>query len=411
MSSRRILLVSPGWPRAAYANGIVSYVDNMKHGFERAGSEVRVAAFATAPGGEDAVVIAGAFSRLTALARLATRATWKLAPPIAARLIEPLDALTSFRAAYREWPFDIAEIEESRGVSTWVARAVPAAVVVRLHGPWFLNAPARGVPEDARFHRLVRREGGAIARAEGLSSPSKDVLERVRAHYGLPLPDAVVIPNPGPEPQAAHLWRPESAEAGLIVFIGRFDRHKGGDLVVDAFVKLAGSGRRVRLLMAGRDDGVVDDSGRLWRFPEYLEARVPAELRGRIDFLGQQDPEKLVELRRRASVVLFASRYENFPLTLLEAMAQGAPLVCADAGACTEIVRDRRNALVFRAGDAASLADRIAVLLDHPERAAALAAQGLADYRASFLPDAIARVTLDFYDDILRRRGASRGRS
>jgi glycosyltransferase involved in cell wall biosynthesis len=404
---RRILLVSPGWPRAAFANGIVSYVDNMKRGFESVGCEVRVAAFATAPGGDDAALIQGALARLGGPARFATRAAWKLVPRVARRIFGPLDTVIAFRAAHRAWPFEIAEIEESRGVSLWAARATPGPVVVRLHGPWFLNAPARGVREDAAFRSLVAREGRAIARAEGLSSPSRDVLERVRSRYGLPLRDAVVIPNPGPEPQARSLWRLESAEPGLVLFVGRFDRHKGGDLVVDAFVKLASDGRRGRLVMAGRDDGVVDDTGRSWSFPEYLEARVPPGLRASIAFLGQVDPEKLSELRQRASVVLFTSRYENFPLTLLEALAQGCPLVCADAGSCTEIVEDGRNALVFRAGDSGALATRIQTLLDHPERAAALAAQGLADYRARFLPEQIARTTLEFYDDVLARRPRS----
>ena len=411
MSVQRVLLVSPGWPRAAFANGIVSYVDNMKRGFEAAGSEVRVGAYAIASGGEDAAAIGGAFSRRNALARLATRATWKLLPAVAERAFGALDVLTAFQSLYGDWPFDVAEIEESRGESLWAARAVPVPVVVRLHGPWFLNAPARGVREDAAFRSLVAREGRAIARAEGLSSPSKDTLERVRRRYELPLPDAVVIPNPGPEPDACSLWHRQRAEAGLVVFIGRFDRHKGGDLVVDAFVKLARAGRRTRLVMVGRDDGVVDDSGRRWSLPEYLEAHVPRELRGSIEFLGQVDPDKLVELRKRASAVLFTSRYENFPLTLLEAMAQGCPLVCADAGSCTEIVAHDRNALVFPAGDAGELADRIGVLLDHPERGATLGAQALADYRARFLPDEVARVTLEFYDEVRARRRVAVGGS
>jgi len=106
--------------------------------------------------------------------------------------------------------------------------------------------------------------------------------------------------------------------------------------------------------------------------------------------------------------VLFASRYENFPLTLLEAMAQGCPLVCADAGSCTEIVEKDRTALVFPAGDAGALAERIAVLLDRPERAAELGEQALADYRTRFLPEPIARVTLQYYGEVLERRSALR---
>ncbi|HKC49675.1 MAG TPA: glycosyltransferase family 4 protein [Myxococcota bacterium] len=407
MSGRRVLLVSPGWPRAAYANGIVSYVDNMKRGLEAAGSEVRVAAYATAPGGQEAALIEGAFARLGEPLRFATRAIWKLAPTVAARVLNPLDVWTAFRQLQRRWPFEVAEIEESRGESLWAARAVSAPVVVRLHGPWFLNAPARGVREDAAFRGLVAREGRAIARAEGLSSPSKDTLDRVRKRYGLALPNAVVIPNPGPEPDVRSIWSAASAEPGLILFVGRFDRHKGGDLVVDAFVKLASAGRSVRLVIAGRDDGVVDDAGRRWSFPEYLADRVPPEQRDSIELLGQVAPETLVELRKRASAVVFASRYENFPLSLLEALSQGCPLVSCDAGSCTEIVEDERNALLFPAGDAAALADRLGVLLDHPERAGALAARGLADYRSRFLPDQIALVTLDFYEDVLARRRVS----
>jgi glycosyltransferase involved in cell wall biosynthesis len=407
----KILLVSPGWPRAAFANGIVSYVDNMRDGFAALGSEARIAAFERAPGGEDAFPINGEFSRRGAWARFATRVTWKLAPGPAHPTFDALDALTAFRAAQRAWPFDVVEIEESRGVSSWVARAVSAPVVVRLHGPWFVNAPARGVPEDAAFERMVAREGRAIARAEGLTSPSRDVLERVRRRYGLALSDAAVIANPGPEPAPTSLWNGARAEPGRILFVGRFDRHKGGDLVVDAFVRLRAAGRAVRLTMIGRDDGVVDDAGRRWSYPEYLDARVLLEHRREIDFLGQLTPEKVAAERKRASVVLFTSRYENFPLTLLESLAQGCPVVCSDAGSCTEIVTDGRNALVFRAGDAGALADRIGAMLDHPERAAALGEQGLRDYRARFLPKEIARVTLEFYEDVLARRRAARARA
>jgi glycosyltransferase involved in cell wall biosynthesis len=410
MSGERILLISPGWPRAAFANGIVSYVDNLIHGFAAAGCEARVAAYATAAGAEDTPRVRGAFSRRNSLARFGASAAYQLAPGPADHVLRILDTLTVFRSVYQGWPFDVAEIEESRGQSLWAARAVPVPVVVRLHGPWFLNAAARGVREDAAFARVVAREGRAIERAEGLSAPSRDVLERVREHYGLALPDAVVIPNPGPEPDARRLWSHSRAEPGLILFVGRFDLHKGGDLVLDAFAQLAAVRPDVRLIFAGRNEGITDPAGRRWSLTEYLEAHVAAEHRSRVTLSGQVGPEQLAELRQRASAVVFASRYENFPLTLLEGMAQACPLISADAGSCTEIVTGGRNALVFRAGDASHLAERIGVMLDRPELAAKLAAQGLSDYRSRFLPSEIARVTLDFYRDVIERR-RRRGRA
>lgn len=410
MTPPRVLLVSPGWPRAAFANGIVTYVDSVKRGLEAAGCEVRVLSFAIAKGGEDAVLLQGAFSRRGALARLFTRALWRLAPRLADRLFDVLDAWVAVRALHRTWPFDLVEIEESRGLSLWFARAVRVPVIVRLHGPWFLNGRARGAPEDAAFRSLVAREGRAIERADGVSAPSRDVLERVRSHYQLPLPDAVVIPNPGPDPDPRSRWNLRSAEPGLVVFIGRFDRHKGADLVVDATVKLAAEGRRVRLVIAGHDSGFVDDAGRRWSFAEYLAGRVPAERRASIEFLGEVGPARLVELRQRASAVVVASRYEVFGIALLEALAQGCPVVCSDAGAFTEIVSDGRSALVFPSGDTAALARRLAELMDDPARAAELGARGLADYGSRYQSEPIAAATLEFYERVLARsRGLSEG--
>ena len=56
--------------------------------------------------------------------------------------------------------------------------------------------------------------------------------------YGLTLPEAVVIPYAGPEPRRDYLWDLSRAEPGLVAFVGRFDRHKGGDIAVDAFALL-----------------------------------------------------------------------------------------------------------------------------------------------------------------------------
>ena len=85
----------------------------------------------------------------------------------------------SFRRLKHDWPFDVLEIEETFGTARWIARAVAAPVVVRLHGPWFVNGSALGVPRDAAFHARVAAEGKAIASAAAVSTPCRDVLERV----------------------------------------------------------------------------------------------------------------------------------------------------------------------------------------------------------------------------------------
>ena len=87
-------------------------------------------------------------------------------------------------------------MEEAFGLAGWLQRAIPIPVCIRLHGPWFLNGAALGVPEDDAFRRRVALEGWAIRHASAVTAPSLDVLERTRTYYGLALEEALVIPNP-----------------------------------------------------------------------------------------------------------------------------------------------------------------------------------------------------------------------
>src|SRR5690606_38909019 len=91
--------------------------------------------------------------------------------------------------------------------------------VVRLHGPWFLNGAAVGAEEDKIFALRVRLEGEAIKRADAVTSPSKDVLEKVREYYQLSLPNAHVIANPGPQVPSDQIWRAEGANRKQLLFI------------------------------------------------------------------------------------------------------------------------------------------------------------------------------------------------
>jgi glycosyltransferase involved in cell wall biosynthesis len=313
------------------------------------------------------------------------------------------------RRLEREWPFDLLEVEESFGTARWIARAVNAKVIVRLHGPWIVNGAALGVPRDTAFYARVAAEGRAIATAAAVSAPSRDVLEQVRRYYKMELPNAVVIPNPGPEPTFAHNWDREAAEPGHVVFIGRFDRHKGGDIAVDAFSLLAERIPSLKLTMAGPDRGVMDESGKCWSFPEYVAAKVPGVHRGRIEFLGQVSHDVLVKLRRRASVVISAARYENFPMVVLEALSQGCPVVCPDAGGLPEMVEDGVSGLVYPSGGAAALASRIESIIQAPARAAGLGATALQQYRSKYLPQRVAERTIEFYRNVCEHPARRRG--
>ena len=125
---------------------------------------------------------AGLLARLDAARSHHRHVAWQIS-----RALEALD---------RERRIDVYELEEAFGWGRHVRRV--GRQIVRLHGPWFLVAPALGLPDDAANRSRMRWEGAAIARADAVSSPSRSALDAVRRHYGAPLPEAVVIPNATP---------------------------------------------------------------------------------------------------------------------------------------------------------------------------------------------------------------------
>ena len=69
-----------------------------------------------------------------------------------------------------------------------------------------------------------------------------------------------------------------------------------------------------------------------------------------------------------------SSAWENFPHTLVEALAVGTPAIATDVGGVREIVTDGENGLVVRAGDPAALAAAIRRFLGDAELQARLTA-------------------------------------
>jgi len=147
---------------------------------------------------------------------------------------------------------------------------------------------------------------------------------------------------------------------------------------------------------------MVDDDGKRWNCDEYQRHVMPdAEQRDRITYEGRLPPERIRALRKTASVVVIASRFEVFPYALLEALSQGCPVVATRAGGIPEIVQDEKNGLLAKPADAKDLAEKIARLLKDKELATRLGRQARLDCECRYDPQVIARQTLAYYAEIL----------
>jgi glycosyltransferase involved in cell wall biosynthesis len=93
----------------------------------------------------------------------------------------------------------------------------------------------------------------------------------------------------------------------------------------------------------------------------------------------------VLELLRAADAAILTSRWENFPHSVVEALAVGTPVIATTTGGVAEVVRDGENGLLVAAGDAHELARALRRFFSDDEMRAhlrAAAAPSVADYDA-----------------------------
>ncbi len=136
--------------------------------------------------------------------------------------------------------------------------------------------------------------------------------------------------------------RPASEDLGYCLYLGRLSHEKGIATLVRAHGQMR---RRTPLKVCG--------TGPLL---ESLREAAPAN----VEFLGYRTGEDLDEIIRGASVIVVPSVwYENCPISVLEAMAYGKPVVASRIGGIPELVEDGVSGLLYSPGDSEELAERL----------------------------------------------------
>lgn len=400
--------VSPTWPPEVSTNGIVASLAKLLPSAPKAGLSISVLAetmSAPTAGPVHAVEVVDV-SR-----HYASSSTERVGGKIMARLA-PVAWPSRLRAtALARALHDIStssprliEMEEAFGTSAFLQEKLSIPVVVRLHGPIFLTGRAMGVPNDRLFRDRMRLEMRGFCNAAAVSAPSRFVLNESVRRYDHTPPLSRVIPNAQPISTNELRWRPDAQQPETLLFVGRFDRVKGADLAIAAFNEVARQRSKARLVMVGPDHGLIDPSGVRLRFPEYIKRYVPdRRIAQRISYLGPQPQANVQALRRRASVCLICSRYETFPNTVLEAMAQGCPIVASDAGGIPEILSEDQLAWLFDSGNADQLAIRILEALESSEIAAKYGKAALEHCATTYSPSGLAGRVKEFYLEVLER--------
>jgi len=188
-------------------------------------------------------------------------------------------------------------------------------------------------------------------------------LGNVVAGWGFPAARTSLVYN-AVEPPAAVSGAPADPpslppfDGPTVVTVCRLVPWKGVDGVLQSLPELPG----VRLAVVG--DGPL--RAELERLAGALGV---AE---RVVFTGGVSSAGVRALLRQAEVFVLNSSYEGLPHVVLEAMAEGVPVVATDAGGTGELVEDGVTGRLVPVGDRAALVAAVGALLRDPAAAAAL---------------------------------------
>jgi len=257
-----------------------------------------------------------------------------------------------------------------------VLNALPALRVGRRHGipvvyemraSWEDAAVDHGrTREGSLRYRLSRAlESHALRRADAVTT----ICEGLRADIvsrGITNDRVTVIPN-AVDPQAFAFGTPPDEAlrqqlglhgATVIGFAGSFYAYEGLDLLLQAAARLAmrHADLRVLLVGGGPQEAALRDQCR------------QLNLADRVVFTGRVPHDQVQRYYELIDVLAYPRHSMRLtelvtPLKPLEAMAQGRMFVASDVGGHRELIRDGDNGSLFRAGDAAALAQAIEQLL------------------------------------------------
>ena len=145
-----------------------------------------------------------------------------------------------------------------------------------------------------------------------------------------------------------------------IIHVGRIVHHiKGQDLIIKALKECKDKGMKFTCNFVGGEIDEIKNSS----FEYLKKLNEDSGLSEEIKFLGNR--EDVPELLAQADLFILASRYEGLPLSLLEAMAAGLPVIASNISGSSELIEHEKNGLLFESENYLDLAEKIFWIYDH----------------------------------------------
>jgi len=283
------------------------------------------------------------------------------------------------------------DLVHAQGTERWCAISASFCNLPRIltiHGN--LRLINRVTPLQPRFYWKLQEalETFAIPRFDGVVAITNYTRENIEDLAG----KTWVVPN-AVDREFFEIRRQPKAIPEILV-VANIQERKNQNAFIDAVTPLASSlDFRVRFFGAGGRD---DDYGR--EFFRRLDQHHWCT------YEGMKSRSDLREAFQRASLLVLPTLEDNCPMSVLEAMAAGVPVMASNVGGVPDLLENRETGLFCDPSSAESMCSGLQELLAKPGWAEALAEKARTVALRRFHPHAIAAAHLDIYRNLLKEK-------
>lgn len=274
------------------------------------------------------------------------------------------------RKFIKESDYDVIHVHTTMvGLSLAILNKDAQKMVYTSHNSaWSLSSDSTSTLEKFLKYldiRLMKRVNKVIALGHTMKS--------IYTLKGVP-PEKIFVAHNGVD---TNFFNPENSNKDVIhlnidnkkfniLFVGRIDKIKGINYLikaVDILVNKYGY-NDIQCLIVGPDKIIsVASNEDISSIVNYINDK---NLKENIKFLGELSIDDLKRVYNTCDVFILPSIAEVAPLTVLEAMAFGKPVICSNVGAVSEYVIDEFNGLLVAPKDDDKLAEKIKYMYDNP---------------------------------------------
>jgi len=321
----------------------------------------------------------------------------------------PANLKKSIRAKLQVPLFLIAFLKKALSVCSdcdvihghWIASGLIGVVLKHLYGkPLVVTAHGSDIHGmNTKLGRNIVRI--ALKKADCIITVSEDLNLKLLS-WGVDRDKIRVVPNgvnitdfPGCKVDTLRLRLDLSQDRKYVLFVGRLVPVKGVEFLLRAIPEIEQEIKNVSVILIG--------DGQETAFLRRLSVQL--NVSKKVHFLGTQAHTKVAEFMAACDLLVLPSLSEGLPVTILEAMASGIPIVATNVGGIPELIKNGENGILVPPMDVPALSRAIVRLLTMDNARETFGARGREVIDQLGLTwEVAARKTISAYEEVLRRK-------